>query len=96
LPEHDGANIYLAITEDNLISNVARGENSGQTLEHQSVVRELKTIGTLNSPQKTAEVETTLQFQPSWKRENLKIVVFVQENGSRKIFGVGRIPAEKN
>lgn len=96
LPEHQNSNIYLAIAEDNLTSKVVRGENSGKTLEHQSVVRELKSIGNLNPQQKSAEIETILQFNSDWKRENLKIVVFAQENGSRKILGIGRIHLQKN
>ena len=91
LPEHENTTVYLAIAEDNLVSNVARGENSGKTLEHQSVVRELKTVGILNSRQKTLEIETSLQLNSNWKRDNLKIIVFAQENGSRKILGVGKI-----
>lgn len=96
LPEHETSNIFLAITEDNLVSNVAKGENSGKKLEHQSVVRELKSIGTLKAPEKSGEIETTLQLKPNWKRENLKIVAFVQENASRRILGVSRILLEKN
>jgi hypothetical protein len=95
LPDHETANIFLAIAEDNLFSNVARGENSGKRLEHQSVVRELKSIGTLKPQEKTAEIETFLTLSPVWKKENLKIVVFVQENESRKILGVGRHAPEK-
>ena len=91
LPAHEAANIMLAVTEDNLSSNVSRGENSGSKLEHQSVVRELKSIGTINPAEKSSEIETTLQINPTWKSANLKFVVFVQENESRKVLGVGRI-----
>ncbi len=91
LPEHENTTIYLAIAEDNLISNVARGENSGKRLEHQSVVRELKALGNLDSRQNSYEIETILQLNSNWKRENLKIIVFAQENGNRKILGVGKI-----
>jgi hypothetical protein len=44
----------------------------------------------LTAEQKSFEAETFLQFQPNWKMENLKLVVFVQENGSRKVFGIGK------
>ena len=91
VPAHENATVFLAVTEDNLASNVKRGENSGRTLEHTSVVRELTSLGMLTAEQKTSEMETVLQIQPAWKRENLKIVVFVQENASRKILGVNRI-----
>ncbi len=96
LPAHTNSNIFLAIAEDKLVSNVVRGENSGKRLEHQSVVRELKSIGTLNPQEKTAEIETILQFNQSWKKENLKIVVFVQENESRRILAVIKVLLEEN
>ncbi|HEY0461537.1 MAG TPA: DUF1223 domain-containing protein [Pyrinomonadaceae bacterium] len=96
LPNHEAANVFLAITEDNLVSRVGRGENSGKTLEHNSVVRELKSIGTLTAQQKSAEIETPLAFSQNWKKENLKIVVFVQENESRKVLVVGKINLENN
>jgi hypothetical protein len=91
LPEHENVTVYLAIAEDDLTSNVGRGENSGKTLAHRSVVRDLKAVGSLDSGQKTAEIETVFQLNANWKRENLKVIAFVQENGSRKILGVGQI-----
>ncbi len=96
LPAHENSIIFLAIAEDNLVSKVGRGENSGKRLEHQSVVRELKSIGTLNPPENSVELETILQLNQNWKKENLKIIVFVQENDSRRILGVGRIVFEKS
>lgn len=89
-PKHENATVFLAITEDNLASNVRGGENSGKKLEHTSIVRELKSLGMLSAEQKNLELENALQIQPNWKRENLKFVVFVQENASRKILGVNR------
>lgn len=91
MPEHQNATVFLAIAEDNLASNVRGGENSGKKLEHTSVVRELKSLGMLTPEQKNLEIEIILQTQPNWKTENLKLVVFVQENASRKILGVNRI-----
>lgn len=96
LPEHENSTVFLAISEDGLISNVKRGENSGKTLEHVSVARELKAIGNVNAQDKAFEAETIFQIQPNWKKENLKLVVFVQGNANRKIYGVKRIPAGKS
>jgi hypothetical protein len=91
MPEHENASVFLAIAEDNLVSKVRRGENSGKTLEHVSVARELKSIGNLSAQDKSFEMETAFQTQPGWKKENLKLVVFVQGNTNRKIYGVKRI-----
>lgn len=93
IPKHENATIFLAIAEDNLSSNVTRGENSGKKLAHTSVVRELKSIGVVTAQQNNFTTEATVQIQPDWKKENLKFVVFVQENGSRKILGVNRTGA---
>ncbi|HXH70946.1 MAG TPA: DUF1223 domain-containing protein, partial [Pyrinomonadaceae bacterium] len=88
LPKHEVSTVFLAVAEDNLVSN--RGESSGAKRIYTSVVRELKSLGFLTAEQKNLEIETFLQFQPNWKTENLKLVVFVQENASRKVFGIGK------
>ena len=93
IPKHENATIFLAVAEDNLSSNVTRGENSGKKLAHTSVVRELKSIGLVTAQQNSFATEATVQIQPDWKKENLKFVVFVQENGTRKILGVNRTGA---
>ncbi len=71
-------------------TNVRRGENGGKTLDHVSVVREMKLLGNLASADKTFESETALSFNSAWKKVNLKFVVFVQGKDSKKIFGVRR------
>lgn len=93
-PKHENATFYLAITENNLTSNVKKGENSGRKLEHSSVVRELKALGSFSPEQNSFEIETNVNLQKDWKKEDVKYVIFVQENESRKIIGVGRINAK--
>ncbi len=90
LPKHEPATVFVAIAEDNLSTNVKSGENGGRKLEHDSVVRELKSIGSITAEQNNFEIETTPQFNAKWKREDLRIVVFVQENSSRKVLAVGQ------
>jgi len=91
IPAHGAATVFLAITEDNLTSSLKNEENSSKKPEHISVVRELKSLVFLTAEQKNFEIETILQIQSAWKKENLKLVVFVQENFSRKVLGVSRI-----
>lgn len=93
-PKHENSTVYLAISENNLASNVKRGENSGRKLEHSSVVRELKALGSFSPDQNSFEIETNVNLQKDWKKEDVKYVIFVQENESRKIIGVGRINAK--
>ena len=90
-PAHDDAYVWLAIAEDDLKTNVRRGENGGKTLEHVSVAREMKLLGTLASTDKTFEAETALQLNSAWKKENLKFVVFVQGKDSKKVFGANKL-----
>lgn len=91
LPKHGDATVFLAIAESNLKRNINRGENSGKTLEYVSVTREIQSLGMVNAQTNAFNAETNLQFQPEWNKENLKFVVFVQENASRKILGVSQI-----
>ena len=90
-PTHDDSYVWLAIAEDDLKTNVKRGENGGKTLDHVSVVREMKLLGDFASTDKIFETETALSFNAVWKKENLKFVVFVQSKDSKKIFGVRKL-----
>lgn len=87
VPAHQNATVFLAITENALVSN----RKTGAEPPHTSVVRILSPLGILAAAQKSLELETILPTQPEWKKDNLRIVVFVQENASRKILGVNRI-----
>jgi hypothetical protein len=77
------ADLVVAITEDDLSSNVTRGENHGRVLKHAAVVRRLTTIGDAPAPGAPARIE--LALDSGWKRERLTVVAFVQERRSRTI-----------
>jgi len=80
--------VVLAITEDNLSSDVQRGENSGRRLRHVAVVRSFGLIGNLDPREKpNLSVRTTLKFPSNWKRQDLHAVVFLQERSSQRILG---------
>lgn len=85
----DKGDVMLAITESGLLSKVARGENSGRELAHSSVTRKLIKIGAVEG--KTFNAETTVRLEPSWRRQQLKAVVFVQERSSRRVLGAASI-----
>jgi hypothetical protein len=90
VPAHQIATVFMAVTEDNLASNRKYGAAAEKKAAHISVVRELKSIGLLTAEQTSLEIDADLHIQPAWKKENLKLIVFVQENTSRKILGVSR------
>lgn len=83
--------VWLAITEDDLTSHVAAGENTGRTLHHDAVVRECKNIGQLHSG--NFEKAVPLKLQHDWKRSDLRIVAFVQDRHTGKITGAAEVPA---
>jgi len=82
------ADMLLAVTESGLITNVAGGENSGQQLRHPSTVRSLTKLGRLDAKKAGAyTADAKLMIRPDWRRENLKLVLFVQDRSSRRILG---------
>jgi hypothetical protein len=86
--EARSAQLLIAVTERGLSSNVSRGENEGRKLSHAPVLRSLTRIPfpSANSSGKT-ESKATVALDPSWKRENLRFVVFLQEPKSLHILG---------
>jgi hypothetical protein len=87
-PEARSAELWLAVTERGLSSNVLRGENEGRNLAHAAVLRSLTQIK-LGHADLSAPVETnaTVKLDPSWKSENLHFVVFLQEPKTLRILG---------
>lgn len=96
VPKHENAAIFVAIAEDDISTEVKKGENGGRTLQHTSVVRSLKPIGRVLTGENNFEMEIQIEIEPKWKPENLKIVAFLQENQSRRILGVNSIKINKN
>ena len=90
-PEHALGDVMLAITEDNLSSKVRSGENEGRELHHSAVVRKLERVGRLHQGSFTGT--TPIRFEKDWKREDLRIVVWVQEQDNGKITGATSIAA---
>jgi hypothetical protein len=88
-PSGGNALVMLAITEDNLSTQVGSGENGGRTLHHAAVVRELRELGMLHN----GAMETTVPLKPEkdWKRNDLRAVVFVQQGPSGKIEGAASV-----
>lgn len=88
----DTAEVMLAITESNLRTDVPRGENAGRRLRHASVVRQLNSLGAINSQQgKSFTAVPIINIGKGVKREQLRAVVFVQERLSRRVLGAAMI-----
>ena len=87
----DTAEVMLAITENDLRSQVARGENAGRSLRHIAVVRQFKVIGSVNTAAGAFTAEPIVTMANGWKRDNLRAVIFVQERASRRVLGAKAI-----
>ena len=61
--------VLLAITEDDLTTNVHGGENGGRVLKHSAVVRNFKSLGNTAD----GKFETTVDFpaKSDWKKDKL-------------------------
>jgi hypothetical protein len=88
--------VWLAITEDGLHSNVSAGENAGRSLFHAAILRSLKKIGVANSaaPSTSFSADPRVKFSSHWKRTNLHVVVFVQEKQTLHILGAASVPVD--
>ena len=84
-PLTEGSEIFLAVTESGLRTEVKAGENGGRTLVHDGVVHILTKIGDLKGTDFTAQ--PTIKLSPEWKMPSLNVVAFIQEKNSRRILG---------
>lgn len=89
--DDDPVDLWVAVTESGLASQVTRGENAGRWLAHTAVVRELHRAGRLD-PSGRFTTELLLSLAPEWKRENLSAVVFLQQETSQRVVGAARLP----
>lgn len=85
------ADVMLALTEDDVATDVRAGENGGQRLVHRAVVRQLRSIGSVAAGESTAKSEAEIEAPKGSNTEKLRLTVFVQEKKSRRILGAARI-----
>lgn len=71
--------LYIALVENNLISKVSDGENEGEILEHNYVVRELSTPYFQRKSVANLEKDYVFPLDPEWKRQDLSIVAFAED-----------------
>ena len=89
---NDTGEVWLAITEGELSTDVRRGENAFRTLQHTCVVRRMELLRALEAGHAEGfTAEFTVSLAPEWRRQNLRAVVFIQERVSRRVLGVGQM-----
>lgn len=69
--------LYLAVTEDNIISEIRGGDNIGAVFNHQNLVRRWLGPFELDTSGRTT-LSTEVQMEPEWKLKDLTLVAVVQ------------------
>lgn len=90
LDRGDHADILVAVTEEGLRSSVTRGENNGKLLRHAAVVRSMTTIG--QAAATGGEARAEIPIASDWRRDNLKVVAFVQARKGRAVLASAAVP----
>ncbi len=70
-PATRGAQLYLALYENRLVSRVTAGENAARTLRHDYVVR------TLAGPFQPGDTRHRFTLRPDWQSNQLGVAAFV-------------------
>lgn len=87
----EDSEVFLVIAEDNLKTNVKRGENSGRKLEHIAVVRAFEKVGEITKGDSNFSKKLKFDLPQLWQKENIRLVAFVQGKESKKVFALGQI-----
>jgi hypothetical protein len=87
-----GAQLFLVLAESMLHSDVKHGENSGRSLTHDGVVRQMAPVGQITAVAQEFSSAIPVHAAPEWNRSNLRAVVFVQDRSSRHILAAAPIP----
>jgi len=81
--------IFIALYESKLVSQVNAGENSGRELKHDYVVRDLLGAYQLNSKN---EFTKSFILKPEWKDRQAGAVIFVQNSKNGEVLQSLQLP----
>jgi hypothetical protein len=91
------ADVFVALAEDGLISNVAAGENAGRRLVHAAVSRYLEKIGQVKQDAASTSIVASIPVDPAWTLRHSRVIVLLQAQAGTKILGVwsGATPLDR-
>jgi len=78
-----GAEVFIAVIEDGIVSEVTKGENAGRRLAHTAVARNLFAAGRVDP---TGRFDATVPVESG--RAARRVIAFVQERGTGRVLGV--------
>jgi hypothetical protein len=87
----DPVQIFIAVTEDGLESSIKAGENQGKLLHHDFVVREL-VRAIRGDASGDVHWRSVTMLDADWKRADLSLVVFVQNQRNGDILQALKTP----
>ena len=81
----EGAQVFLALYENNLTTRIEAGENAGRLLRHDFVVREL--LGPFRLPTSgVLPIQHVFSLGADWKRNDLGISAFIQNSTTGEVY----------
>lgn len=82
---------YFVVVENNLSSDVEDGENEGELLHHDYVVRELSKPYFQSKSENQLEKEHIIKLDPEWKKRDLSIVAFAENPRTGEVLQAVRL-----
>ena len=83
------ADLHVAITQGALATDVRAGENKGERLAHEHVVRTVEKVGAVGVTARTLSYGRP--FAPGWRAEDLAVVAWVQARESAEVLQAVRL-----
>jgi hypothetical protein len=86
LADIKNSEVFVAIYENKLVSQVKAGENNGRELKHDYVVREFFGAYPMDNPiNNQMDFSKNFTLNPAWKNRDAGAVIFVQNNQTGEI-----------
>lgn len=89
--------LWLALTEDNVVSHVGAGENAGRTLQEDGVVRYLQPVATINHTSGSGHsYRQSITLPDNASGHPLHVVAFVQQSRDHHITAAASQPINRS
>jgi hypothetical protein len=86
--------VMVAIVEDELVTDVVRGENARKRLRHHAVARVLEPIAAMHEGAPAGEFVKDLPLNGDWRADRLRVVAFLQDDRAHHVVGVAESSVE--
>jgi hypothetical protein len=84
--------VCAVLREDNVVTKVGSGENAGKTLVARFPARETKYDFIELDGSSPATKRFSFSIEPGWKRQNLRLAVFVQNKRTGAVYQAADVP----